>query len=87
MFYSAEMCNITILHIEKYNRIANKRKENGNTKSEDDKNVSMYMWKKNYKLKKWNELLPCFIPEGELISDPIHTLICSFKMYWIIIVY
>lgn len=46
MFYSAEMCNITILHIEKYNRIANKRKENGNTNSEDDKYVSMYVWKK-----------------------------------------
>lgn len=41
MFYSAEMCNITILHIEKYNRIANKRKENGNTKILSQKMIKM----------------------------------------------
>lgn len=80
------MCNITILHIEKYNKIANKRKE---MEILSQKMIKMLtcICEKNYKLKKWNELLPCFIPEGELISDPIHTLICSFKMYWIIIVY
>lgn len=66
MFYSVEMCNITILHIEKYNRIANKRKENGNTKSEDDKNVSMYMWKKTINLKSGMSYCPVLFQRESL---------------------
>lgn len=66
MFYSAEMCNITILHIEKYNRIANKRKENGNTKSEDDKNVSMYRWKKTINLKSGMSYCPVLFQRESL---------------------
>lgn len=66
MFYSTEMCNITILHIEKYNRIANKRKENGNTKSEDDKNVSMYRWKKTINLKSGMSYCPVLFQRESL---------------------